>query len=487
MSFNSLTYLWFLPLVFCLYWFVFRRLRWQNAFVVVASYVFYGWWDWRFLLLIAFTTAASYAFGLGIEHYRQQPGKAGQRGAWWCSLGNIVLNLLILGFFKYFNFFVGSTVAAASLLGWHIDAPTLHILLPVGISFYTFQALSYTIDVYRGQIRASHDPIAFAAYICFFPQLVAGPIEKAAHLLPQFMKPRTFDEQLATDGMRQILWGFVLKLVIADNCGLVTRPLMTGQIDGYSGIELFLIAFCFYLQLYGDFAGYSDIAIGSAKLLGIRLTRNFNYPLFMRDFQEAWHRWHISLNSWFVDYVFHSLGGWRHQWRIMLNVIIVFTLSGLWHGANWTYVFWGSFLGILTAISMRLQIYRRARRTAPVVAYGRWLPSLKELSQMLIVLFLSVLSLVFFASPSIKAALLYFRSMALCIGWHPQHLETLVLPLSLIAALLLFEWTQRTNERHTLQLDFLPRHWQRWAVYLVLIIAIGYFYVPTTQFVYFQF
>ena len=345
MLFNSIEFLIFLPLVFFGYWFVFKSLRWQNLFVVAVSYLFYGWWDWRFLLLILFTSLCSYLSGVYLEKC------AGNRLVQkWISAGNILLNLSILGVFKYFDFFTENLVNVLHLLGWDADYVTLNILLPVGISFYTFQALSYTIDVYQGKIKATHDIVAFFAYISFFPQLVAGPIERATHLLPQFLRPRNFDCDLALDGIRQMLWGFFKKVVVADNCALFVN----GVFENYQtldGSTLFLGAFFFTIQIYGDFSGYSDIAIGCARLFGIDLMQNFKYPYFSRDIAEFWRRWHISLSSWLRDYLYISLGGNRKgKFRQYLNLIITMFLGGLWHGASWNFVLWGTFHGIALAV-----------------------------------------------------------------------------------------------------------------------------------------
>ena len=342
MLFNSIEFLIFLPLVFFGYWFAFKSLRWQNLFVVAVSYLFYGWWDWRFLLLILFTSLCSYLSGVYLEKC------AGNRSVQkWISAGNILLNLSILGVFKYFDFFTENLVNVLHLLGWDADYVTLNILLPVGISFYTFQALSYTIDVYQGKIKATHDIVAFFAYISFFPQLVAGPIERATHLLPQFLRPRNFDCDLALDGIRQMLWGFFKKVVVADNCALFVN----GVFENYQtldGSTLFLGAFFFTIQIYGDFSGYSDIAIGCARLFGIDLMQNFKYPYFSRDIAEFWRRWHISLTTWFRDYIYIPLGGSRAgKWKSFRNTLVIFLVSGFWHGANWTFVAWGAYHALL--------------------------------------------------------------------------------------------------------------------------------------------
>ncbi|KAA6340723.1 Peptidoglycan O-acetyltransferase [termite gut metagenome] len=335
MLFNSIEFLLFLPIVFALYWFVFKRLNQQNLFVVVASYFFYGWWDWRFLVLIAFTSFCSYYSGILLEKAESKRTK--QK---WISASNIVLNLLILGTFKYFNFFTDSFAALFQSFGYKMDTVTLDILLPVGISFYTFQALSYTIDVYQHKIKPTRDPVAFFAFISFFPQLVAGPIERATNLLPQFQRKRAFDYAKAVDGMRQMLWGFFKKMVVADNCATVVNDIWRGY-QGESGGQLLLVAVLFTFQIYGDFSGYSDIAIGCARLLGIEIKRNFNFPYFSRDIAEFWRRWHISLTTWFRDYIYIPLGGSRvGKWKSFRNTMVIFLVSGFWHGANWTFIVW---------------------------------------------------------------------------------------------------------------------------------------------------
>lgn len=325
MLFNSIEFLIYLPLVFLLYWFVFsRKIKLQNLFIVIVSYLFYGWWDWRFLLLIAFTSFCSWLSGIAIEKVREKTENAPvvRTRCKWITSVNIFLNLAILGFFKYFNFFVDNFVEVFSLLGITLHKSTLQIILPVGISFYTFQALSYTIDVYRRRLKATKDIIAFFAFVSFFPQLVAGPIERATNLLVQFYEPRRFTFEEAVDGMRQILWGFFKKMVIADNCALVVNDVFSNYTN-YSASTLVLGAVMFAFQIYGDFSGYSDIAIGTAKLFGITLKQNFNYPYFSINIIDFWRRWHISLNTWFVDYVYIPLGGSREgRYKHIRNIFV---------------------------------------------------------------------------------------------------------------------------------------------------------------------
>lgn len=333
MLFNSLEFILFLPPVFYLYWLLRRSVRLQNLFVVVCSYLFYGWWDWRFLLLIAFTTLCSYGSGLLMEK------KEAFRKV-FCTV-NIIVNLGILFLFKYYDFFADSFTALMSGLGLKTHPATLSLLLPVGISFYTLQAIGYTIDVYRRQIPAARDIGAFFAFISFFPQLVAGPIERATRLYPQFLKQRIFDSQLAISGCRLILWGFFKKIVIADGSAQIVNAVF-GDIAGYNATALWLTALLFSFQIYGDFSGYSDIAIGTARLFGIRLMKNFDAPYLSKSIPGFWQRWHISLNTWFRDYLYIPLGGNRgSHGKHIRNILIVFLVSGLWHGANWTFIAWG--------------------------------------------------------------------------------------------------------------------------------------------------
>ena len=353
MLFNSIDFAIFLPVVFFLYWFVVNKnLKFQNALIVFVSYVFYGWWDWRFLSLIIFSTLVDYLVG---QKLRTEEKQSKRKVLLWTS---IIVNLGFLGFFKYYNFFLENFVDAFSLLGMQINANSLNIILPVGISFYTFQTLSYTIDVYKKKLEPTKDFIAFSAFVCFFPQLVAGPIERATNLLPQFYKKRTFEYHKAIDGLRQILWGLFKKVVIADNCAEFANQIFNNSAD-MNGSTLVLGAIFFTFQIYGDFSGYSDIAIGTSRLFGFDLKQNFATPYFSRDIAEFWRRWHISLSTWFRDYLYIPLGGNRvNTLRKKTNLIITFTVSGLWHGANWTFVIWGLINGVYLIAFKGLNIKR---------------------------------------------------------------------------------------------------------------------------------
>lgn len=478
MLFNSIEFLIFLPLVFFLYWYGFHRnLRLQNLFIVIVSYVFYGWWDWTFLLLIFFTSICSYWSGLWI-------GKAEKRYVrrWICA-GNIVLNLGILGVYKYYDFFVDSFVTAFHHIGVHLSAETLGLVLPVGISFYTFQALSYTIDVYKKKLPATGDAVAFFAYISFFPQLVAGPIERATNLLPQFQRGRTFQYDLAVDGMRQILWGFFKKIVIADNCARYVN-LIFSDVQSQSGSTLLLGAVFFTFQIYGDFSGYSDIAIGTAKLFGIRLMQNFRTPYFSRDIAEFWRRWHISLTTWFRDYVYIPLGGSRVvRWKVIRNTFVIFLLSGLWHGANWTFVTWGGYHSLLF---IPLLLLKRNRKNTDTVAEGRFLPSLKEFFQMTLTFLLVVFGWIIFRAESISQAWNYICGIFnRSLFQMPEYFsKTTVL---MIVVMLAVEWWNRDRE-FGLQLNVqkLPVM-VRYGIYFSLIFLVYFCGGNQETFIYFQF
>lgn len=484
MLFNSIEFLLFLPIIFLLYWFVFKTRRWQNLLVVVASYVFYGWWDWRFLFLIALTSFFSFASGLLIEQYE---GKR-RKQQWICAL-NIILNLLILSVFKYYNFFVDNIEALIiHLFNYQLDWVTLNVVLPVGISFYTFQALSYTIDVYRKDIPVTHDIIEFFAFISFFPQLVAGPIERAKNLLPQFQHDRHFDYAQAVDGCRQMLWGFFKKVVVADCCAADLNPLWDSYTD-FSGINLFGMALLFTFQIYCDFSGYSDIAIGCSRLFGIRLLSNFKLPYLSRSIPEFWRRWHVSLMTWFRDYVYFPLGGSRKGlWKTIRNTFIVFGISGLWHGAEWTFILWGLYHGMLIVLYRVLHINTNDKN---ILACGRLLPTLKEIFQMAITLYLVVVGWVIFRADNISQAWGFVSRMILTSfdDFHPRlgSIHTIVA----IIALMLIEYIQR-NKTHALQFSekgMCRYAVVRWSIYLILAnFVFQYSFINTPQeFIYFQF
>ena len=509
MLFNSLEFLIFLPIVFLLYWFVFdyamrgckHLLLWQNLLIVVASYIFYGWWDWRFLILIAITTVLSFLSGIGIEKAPTQGGKKA------IMIANVVVNLGILGVYKYYDFFA---TQFAELFGIQSDFLLLHLILPVGISFYTFQALSYSIDVYRKQIEPTHDIVAFTAFLSFFPQLVAGPIERATNLLPQFQKKRTFDYAQAVDGMRQILWGLFKKIVVADNCATYVDHVFA-DLGSHSGSTLLLAAVLFTFQIYGDFSGYSDIAIGTAKLFGIKLMRNFNLPYFSRDIAELWRRWHISLTTWFRDYVYIPLGGSRPEVPARLkakgdkasearyakaiairNTFVIFLLSGLWHGANWTFMLWGAYHALLFVPLLVMNKNRRYRDTVATITMpdgtikAKWLPSLKEAGQMLVTFALAVVGWIIFRATGMKTLMAWMTGICdSSLFSMPLMIENSVMLFISICIMLLVEWINR-NKEHGLQLAVRYK-WLRLLIYYVLIFWCIFNMGQEQTFIYFQF
>ncbi len=480
MLFNSIEFAIFLPIVFLLYWFVFNKnLKLQNLFVLVASYVFYGWWDWRFLFLIAFTSLLSYVSGLLIDRYRETPKKA--RGV---SAVNIVINLLILGVFKYYDFFAASF--ADAFLGGRSDGFLLHLILPVGISFYTFKAVSYGIDVYRQKLEPMRDAVVYFAYVAFFPQLLAGPIDRATNLLPQFARPRTFDYETGADGMRQILWGLFKKMVIADNCAVYVDQVFASY-QTQSGSTLLLAAIFYTFQIYGDFSGYSDMAIGTGKLFGIQSMKNFNVPYFSRDIAEFWRRWHISLTSWFRDYVYIPLGGSRcSKAKIIRNTFVIFLVSGLWHGANWTFIAWGAYHALLFLPLILLGKNRKYRDT---VAEGRLLPSFKEAEQMLVTFLLITFGWILFRSDTIGQAWDYMTHIFnISLFTKPMLLtRAYYIPICIsIIALVLAEWFQR-DKSFALDLSLISQPRIRYIVYILLILSVFWYGGQAETFLYFQF
>ncbi|MCF8370535.1 MAG: MBOAT family protein [Bacteroidales bacterium] len=349
MLFNSLDFAIFLPIVFILYWFVVNKsIKNQNILLLIASYVFYGWWDWRFLSLIVFSSLVDYIVGLRLSKTDVK------RKRQFLLFISVFVNIGFLGFFKYYNFFLDSFVSAFSLFGHDINPHGLNIILPVGISFYTFQTLSYSIDIYKKKFAPTDDIIAFFAFVSFFPQLVAGPIERASNLLPQFLNARKYDNALFSFGVKQILWGYFLKVVVADRAGIYVDAVFN-NVHNHGGLSFLAAIVFFAFQVYGDFAGYSYIAIGTAKLFGFRLMRNFNRPNFAASCGEFWKRWHISLSTWFRDYLYIPLGGNRvKKPRWLFNIFITFVISGLWHGADWTFVIWGGLNGIYLIVEILL-------------------------------------------------------------------------------------------------------------------------------------
>jgi len=477
--FNSIDFAIFVPIVFLLYWFV--KQKFQNSLIVVASYVFYGWWDWRFLSLILFSTLVDYSVGIRLS---KEDNISKKKILLWIS---ILVNLGFLGFFKYYNFFLDNFVAAFSFFGTPINAQGLNIILPVGISFYTFQTLSYTIDVYKRKLEPTKDFIAFTAFVSFFPQLVAGPIERATNLLPQFYKKRTFDYDKAVDGLRQILWGLFKKIVIADNSAQIANEIFNNSAD-YSGSTLVLGAIFFTFQIYGDFSGYSDIAIGTSRLFGFNLKQNFAFPYFSRDIAEFWRRWHISLSTWFRDYLYIPLGGSRGGiWMKIRNTFAIFIVSGFWHGANWTFIVWGALNALYF---LPLLLLNKNRNNTDTVAQGKHLPSFKEFYQIGITFSLTVLAWVFFRAENIGHAFSYLStifSKSIFTIPHFLGIRTALHTLILIIIFVIIEWIGRNEQYAIAKLGFTWKRPLRYAMYYSIILAIFLFMGEQQQFIYFQF
>jgi len=482
MIFNSIDFAMFLPVVFILYWFVVNKnLKFQNFLIAAASYFFYGWWDWRFLSLILFSTLIDYSVGVRLS----KEDKALKRKILlWIS---VIVNLGFLGFFKYYNFFLDNFVEAFSFFGAKIQKNSLNIILPVGISFYTFQTLSYTIDVYRRNLKPTRDFIAFSAFVSFFPQLVAGPIERATNLLPQFYKERTFDYRKAVDGLRQILWGLFKKVVIADNCARFANIIFNNS-DDYAGSTLVLGAIFFTFQIYGDFSGYSDIAIGTSRLFGFDLKRNFAYPYFSRDIAEFWRRWHISLSTWFRDYLYIPLGGSRGgTWMKVRNTFIIFTVSGFWHGANWTFIVWG----VLNALYfLPLLLFKKNRVNTDLVAHGKKLPTIKEFLNISLTFGLTVFAWIFFRAENIDHALSYISTIFSTSLLKIPYFATGSLSIPTIILVIIFviiEWIGREDEYAIASIALKWKRPLRLTFYLILVYLLMGWGGSQEEFIYFQF
>ncbi|MFM9987024.1 MBOAT family O-acyltransferase [Flavobacterium sp.] len=478
MLFNSINFAIFLPIVFILYWFVTNKsLKWQNALLLVSSYFFYACWDWRFLFLLIFSTFLDYYTGIKMSDANNQKSK---KFWFWLSIS---INLGFLAIFKYYNFFATSFAEAISNFGLQINPWTLKVILPVGISFYTFHGLSYVIDIYNNKIKAEKKFIDYSVFVSFFPLLVAGPIERATHLLPQIQKKRIFNYTVAVDGLRQILWGLFKKIVIADQCAKYANLIFNNSGE-YSGSTLVLGAIFFTFQIYGDFSGYSDIAIGTAKLFGIDLLRNFAFPYFSRDIAEFWRRWHISLSTWFRDYLYIPLGGSKGgTWIKVRNTFIIFIVSGFWHGANWTFIIWG-FLNALYI--MPSIIFKTNRTNLDIVAQGKYLPSVKDLISISITFSLTVFAWIFFRAEDLSHAINYIS------GIFSQSLfsKPTLFPKMLFLLLFVFmtiEWLGREKQFAIANLGLKWVTPLRWLFYFIIVASIFYFYRKEQQFIYFQF
>ena len=482
MLFNSVSFAIFLPIVFFLYWFVTNKnLKHQNLLLLVSSYFFYACWDYRFLFLLVFSTLLDYFTGIKIFEAKNK----GLKKFWlWLSIG---INLGFLGVFKYYNFFAGSFADALSLLGVKASFGTLQVILPVGISFYTFHGLSYVLDLYNNKIKPERDFVSYSVFVSFFPLLVAGPIERATHLLPQILKKREFNYTKALDGLRQILWGLFKKIVIADNCAEFANSIFNNYTE-FSGSTLVLGALFFTFQIYCDFSGYSDIALGTARLFGIDLLRNFSFPYFSRDIAEFWRRWHISLSSWFRDYLYIPLGGSKGgTWMKVRNTFIIFLVSGFWHGANWTFIVWGLLNAIYIMPSI---IFNTNRNNLETVAQGKYLPTFKEFISIILTFSLTVFAWIFFRANNVEHAFHYIAKIfSRSLFTVPAFWEIWkAIPIMfLIVAFMIVEWFGREQQYAIARLGTGWYKPIRWTMYYGIILLIFYFAGSKQQFIYFQF
>jgi D-alanyl-lipoteichoic acid acyltransferase DltB (MBOAT superfamily) len=482
MIFNSIEFAIFLPIVFFLYWFwANKNLKYQNILLLVSSYFFYACWDWRFLFLLIFSTFLDYYTGIKMCDAK----KSNEKKFWfWLSIS---VNVGFLGVFKYYNFFSESFADLVSGFGLQINPWTLNVILPVGISFYTFHGLSYVIDIYKNRISAEKNLIDYSVFVSFFPLLVAGPIERATHLLPQIQKKRNFNYQMSVDGLRQILWGLFKKIVIADSCAEFANIIFNNS-ESYSGSTLVLGAIFFTFQIYGDFSGYSDIALGTARLFGIDLLRNFAFPYFSRDIAEFWRRWHISLSTWFRDYLYIPLGGSKGGvWMKVRNTFIIFIVSGFWHGANWTFIVWGALNALYIMPSI---VLNTNRNNLDIVASGRYLPTFKELISIGITFTLTVFAWIFFRSENISHAMSFISKIFSKSLFTTPYFTNASLSIHVIVITILFiiiEWVGRENKY---AIESLGLNWKRpirYLMYYTLIFAIIWFGGKEQQFIYFQF
>jgi alginate O-acetyltransferase complex protein AlgI len=485
MLFNSFQFLIFLPIVFILYWFAFnKKLGHQNILLLIASYFFYGWWSWKFLGLLAFSTLLDYNYGFQVA----SPVKKRAKLFLWLSVIN---NLAVLGIFKYYNFFATQIQQGLEMLGLHSHPILLHVVLPVGISFYTFHGMSYVFDIYRGKLKPVTNFPQYALFVSFFPLLVAGPIERANHLLPQVQKKRVFNYVQAVEGCKLMLWGMFKKVVVAD--GLAgSVDYVFGNYHTQSGYTIIIAAIAFSFQIYSDFSGYTDIALGTAKLFGFELLSNFRFPYFSRDIAEFWRRWHISLSSWFRDYLYIPLGGSRvGKLKSVRNIFIIFLVSGFWHGANWTYISWG-FIHACGFLPLLL-LNRNRENTSEIVAYNRKRPTIRQCWQMIKTFVFVTAAWIFFRADSIRVAFDQFKIIVTSAIHYPRqflHLPPLGRAIfTYVIPLLFCDWRFRRDER---RLHFSNSKFANWIFYIVLMVLVfnqflGYLVIQPSSFIYFQF
>lgn len=481
MLFNSFEFVLFFIIFLLIYFVLSKRLTYQNLLLLVASYFFYGWWDWKFLSLILISSLCDYVIGHRIE------GQADKSKRKYLLFLSMSINLGILGFFKYFNFFSESFHDLMTTLGFSVNPVYLNVVLPVGISFYTFQTMSYTIDIYKRKMKATSNLLEFMAFVSFFPQLVAGPIERASNLLPQFGVKRNVSIRDVKEGGKQALWGLFKKIVIADNCAIYVNQIFE-QPDAYPGSILLIGILLFTFQIYGDFSGYSDIAIGIARMLGFNLMQNFKSPYLASDIQDFWRRWHISLSTWFRDYLYIPLGGSRSKStsRKYFNIFVTFTVSGFWHGANWTFVIWGMLHSLYYIIQVSLGKY-----TSKVFPKNR----ISQPFNIFITFIAVVFAWIFFRVESVSQAFYFINSIfTASITDNPipylKQLGSSSQPFIIFLALVylaIFE-LKNPNAKYSFQINDMDRI-SRTVIYISLLMLIILFRATggAMDFIYFQF
>ncbi len=479
MVFNSPEFALFLPVVFILYWFVFRKSALgQNIILLSASIFFYVWADWRFLFLVLANALFNFYLGLKIRDTQEEKSK---QGLLWLG---VVINLGVLGYFKYFNFFYDSFADLINLFGADINHSSLKIILPLGISFFTFQTLGYIIDIYNEDTEPCRDVLAFSTYVLYFPKILAGPIERAQRFIPQIEVKRSFDSNLALDGLRQILWGLFAKIVIADNTAAIVNDIFNGY-QTQPASMLFIGAICYLIQIYSDFSGYSNIAIGVSKLLGIKLMTNFKTPFFSTNISDFWKKWHISLTGWLMDYVFTPLSfilRKRKKIGLFMAIMVTFILVGFWHGANWTFIMFG----IIQGLYFLPMIIRGTMNSSSVIAPGKLFPSFKELLQMSFLFILLSLTAIFFRAENVGQAFGYIASIFSLSILTPPDLSQLMFVVPFMVIFMIMEWVSR-NKNHGLEFSGRSVYF-KWSVYIIIgfIVVLAYDNNPN-DFIYLQF
>jgi len=479
MTFNSIDFIVFFPIVFFLYWFVLKNsAKYQNILLLISSVFFYCWADWRFLFLILANAFFNFFIGVKIADSTKEKS---QQGFFWLG---IAFNVGVLGYFKYFNFFYDGFADLFNLFGANLNHSSLHLILPLGISFFTFQTLGYIIDIYNGETKPCRDPLIFLTYVTYFPKIISGPIERAQRFIPQIEKKRIFDFSLAKNGLQQILWGLFAKVVIADNCATMVNEIFANY-EVKTGSILLIGSYLYIVQIYCDFSGYSNIAIGVSKLLGIKLMMNFATPFFSTNISEYWKKWHISLTSWMMDYVFTPLSFLLRRYRnagLLISIITTFIIVGLWHGANWTFIIFG----LLQGIYFIPLVLRGTLNKSSVNMNDKKYPSLGELLKMMGLFTLMMLTAIFFRADNVSQAFQYISQIFSLSLFDKPDLKAFIFIIPVIILFFIFEWMNRDKE-HALEFNS-NKTYVKWSLYIILgfVIILSYNDNPNT-FIYLQF